>query len=43
MISASAVTKRYPEGLEALHDVSFELRALAVGRLGAVRDRRQPE
>ena len=27
MISASAVTKRYPEGLEALHDVSFELEA----------------
>ena len=27
MISASAVTKRYPEGLEALHDVSFEIAA----------------
>ena len=27
MISASAVTKRYPEGLEALHDVSFEIEA----------------
>jgi cell division transport system ATP-binding protein len=25
MISASAVTKRYPEGLEALRDVSFEI------------------
>jgi cell division transport system ATP-binding protein len=25
MISASAVTKRYPEGLEALKDVSFEI------------------
>ena len=27
MISASAVTKRYPEGLEALRDVSFEIEA----------------
>jgi len=27
MISASAVTKRYPEGLEALRDVSFEIAA----------------
>ena len=27
MISASAVTKRYPEGLEALRDVSFEITA----------------
>ena len=27
MISASDVTKRYPEGLEALHDVSFEIEA----------------
>jgi cell division transport system ATP-binding protein len=27
MISASAVTKRYPEGLEALRDVSFEIHA----------------
>jgi cell division transport system ATP-binding protein len=27
MISASAVTKRYPEGLEALRDVSFEIDA----------------
>jgi cell division transport system ATP-binding protein len=27
MISASAVTKRYPEGLEALKDVSFEINA----------------
>ena len=27
MISASAVTKRYPEGLEALRDVSFEIGA----------------
>ena len=25
MISASAITKRYPHGLEALHDVSFEI------------------
>ena len=25
MISASAVTKRYPHGLEALRDVSFEI------------------
>ena len=27
MISASAVSKRYPEGLEALRDVSFEITA----------------
>lgn len=27
MISASAVTKRYPEGLEALRDVSFDITA----------------
>ena len=27
MISASAVSKRYPEGLEALRDVSFEIEA----------------
>ncbi len=27
MISASAVSKRYPEGLEALSDVSFEIEA----------------
>ena len=27
MISASALTKRYPEGLEALRDVSFEITA----------------
>ena len=27
MISASAVSKRYPEGLQALSDVSFEIDA----------------
>ena len=27
MISFSAVTKRYPEGLEALRDVSFDISA----------------
>ena len=39
MISASAVTKRYPEGLEALKGVSFEITAgemvFITGRSGA--------